>query len=155
MGNCLTFNQLLMMEKKYELVAWTKNITDSGNARLFLADLQVEMELIEPLCNEVSKCRKELKNNGGMMSVDLARRFAKVYEDSARLDLFMGYVDNAIRFYLQAASYCDRLPNEFNRLCEEAFTIARRYKFEHVLKEEKPKLILQPYLQYKLAGGAV
>jgi hypothetical protein len=97
---------------------------------------------------------KELKKNGGMMSTGLARRFAKVYEDSARLDLFMGKVDYAIRFYLQAAGYCDKLPYEFRRLCEEALSIARKYRFEHVLKEEKCKAILQPYLQCNLTGGA-
>lgn len=143
-----------MMEKNYEIVAWTKNISDSENARLYVTDLDVEWALLSPLCDEVSECYKELKKNGGMMSTGLARRFAKVYEDSARLDLFMGKVDYAIRFYLQAAGYCDKLPYEFRRLCEEALSIARKYRFEHVLKEEKCKAILQPYLLCNLTGGA-
>ena len=144
-----------MMETKYELVAWTKNITDYENARLYVTDLEVEWLLLSPLCEEYSKCRQEKEKNGGLISVALARRYVKVYEDSARLDIFLGNIDHAIRLYLQAASFCDKLPHEFCRLCAEALDLARKYRFEHILKEEKCKAILQPYLQYNLTGGAV
>lgn len=136
-----------MMEKKFELVAWTKNITDSENARLFVADPEIELLLISPFCDEVSRCRGELEKNGGLLSVELARRFAKVYEDSARLDLFIGNVDYAIRFYLDAADCCDQLPEEFVYLCEQALSLARTYGFEHILRAPGPQKTLHLYFQ--------
>ena len=144
-----------MMETKYKLVAWTRNITDYENSRLYVTDLDVQLMLLGPFCDELSKCRREQRENGGHMSADLARRFAGVYADSARLDVFMGNIDYAIRFYLVAADFCDRLPDEFAYFCEQALSLARTYRFEHILKEEKCKAILQPYLQYNLTGGAV
>ena len=123
------------MERKYELVAWTKNITDAENARLYVSDPQVGIELLEPFLDEVAKCRREQMKNGGEINVELARRFVKVYEDSARLDLFMGNVDFSIHSLIRASGYCTMLPHEFVRLRETASYIADTYGFKHVLRE--------------------
>ena len=136
-----------MMEKKYELVAWTKNIADIENARLYVTDFELNWLLLRPYCEELSECRKEQEKNGGMISVGLARRFAKVYADSARVDVFMGNIDYAIRFYLVAADFCDGLPEEFLHYCEQALSLARKYRFEHILMEPKPARTVQLYLQ--------
>ena len=93
------------MEKKNQQVAWTKNITDKENARLYVVP-SVKYDLIEPLIKEVAQCRKQEKKDGGFINIKLARRFIKVYEQSARLELLTGNIDDAIRFYLQAADYC-------------------------------------------------
>ena len=63
-----------MMEKKYQLVAWTKNITDRENARLYVVP-SVELDLMEPLITEVSECQRLQKKDGGRVSPQLARRF--------------------------------------------------------------------------------
>ena len=136
-----------MMEKKYELVEWTRNITDSENARLYVTDFELEWLMLRPYGEELSECRKEQERNGGMLSVELARRFAKIYAASARVDVFMGNIDYAIRYSLVAADFCDELPEEFLHYCEQALSLARTYRFEHILNEPKPKKTLQLYFQ--------
>ena len=158
-----------MMEKKYQLVAWTRNITDAENARLFVIP-SVENDLIEPFTEEIRRCRKKLKRNNGYLSNGLARRFVRVYEQSARLDILTGHIDGAIRFLLLAADYCiyedcfnwtywdtdlgsysyfcGALGNEFVRLCEEALSLAKRHGFEHILEEPEPRRTLKLYLEH-------
>ena len=155
-----------MMEKKYQLVAWTKNITDKENARLYVVP-SVKYDLIEPLIKEVAECRKQQEKNGGPISPRLARRFIRVYEQSARLEILTGNIDQGIRFFLQAADYCiwedgdnwvyydtdlgsysyfcGKLRYEFLWYCEKALSLARRYGFEHVLEEKEPKRTMESY----------
>ena len=157
------------MEKKYQLVAWTKNITDKENARLYVVP-SVKYDLIEPLIKEVTECRKLEKKHGRHISIKLARRFIRVYEQSARLDILTGEIDNAIRFYLQAADccilqddlnwtyydtdlgsnscFCGALLHEFIWYCEKALSLARKYGFEHILKEKRSKQTLKLYLEH-------
>ena len=154
------------MEKKYQLVAWTKNITDKENARLYVVP-SVKYDLIEPLIKEVDECIKQKENDGGHISTKLARRFIRVYEQSARLEVLTGNIDDAIRFFLQAAQYCiwedsenwvhydtdlgsysyfcGKLRNEFIWYCEKALSLARRYGFEHVLEEKESKRTMETY----------
>jgi hypothetical protein len=158
-----------MMEKKYQLVAWTKNITDKENARLYVVP-SVKYDLIEPLIKEVTECRKLEKKHGRHISIKLARRFIRVYEQSARLEVLTGNIDDAIRFFLQAAKYCiwedsenwvhydtdlgsysyfcGKLRNEFIWYCEKALSLARKYGFEHILKEKRSKQTLNLYLEH-------
>ena len=154
------------MEKKYQLVAWTKDITDKENARLYVVP-SVKLDLIEPLIKEHADCRKQEEKDGGYISLELARRFIKVYEQSARLEILTGNIDDAIRFYLQAADYCiwedsfnwvyydtdlgsyshfcGELRHEFVWYCEEAIELARKHGFKHVLQEKKCKRTLELY----------
>ena len=158
-----------MMEKKYQLVAMTKNITDKENARLYVVP-SVKYDLIEPLIKEVAQCRKQEKKEGGFINIKLARRFIKVYEQSARLELLTGNIDDAIRFYLQAADYCIQedsfnwvyydtdlgsysyfcgaLCNEFLWYCEKALSLAHKYGFKHILKEKMSKRTLKLYWEH-------
>ena len=157
-----------MMEKKYQLVAWTKNITDKENARLYVVP-SVKADLTEPLIKEVNECRKQEEKDGGYISLELARRFLRVYEQSARLEILTGNIDQAIRFFLQAADYCiwedsfnwvyydtdlgsyshfcGELRYEFTWYCEKALSLAREYGYEHVLKEKEPQRTLKLYLE--------
>ena len=154
------------MEKKYQLVAWTKNIADKENARLYVIP-SVMNDLIEPLITEVTECRNQLEKDGGYISLELARRFIMVYEQSARLDILTGNIDHAIRFFLQAADYCileddlnwvyydtdlgnysyycGELRHEFIWYCEEALSLARKYGLEQILDETYPKRTLDFY----------
>ena len=158
-----------MMEKKCQLVAWTRNITDKENARLYVIP-SVENDLLEPLISEVSRCRKEEQKAGGEISLKLARRFVRAYERSAGFEMLTGHMDSAIRFLLKAADYCiyeddlnlnywdtdlghysyfcGELRHEFVRLCEEAISLARKHGFEYVLKETAPKWTISLYLEH-------
>ena len=158
-----------MMEKKYQLVAWTKDITDKENARLYVVP-SVKLDLIEPLIKEHAECRKQEEKEGGYISLKLARRLIRVYEQSAGLEILTGNIDDAIRFYLQAADYCiwedsfnwayydtdlgsyslfcGELRYEFVWYCEEAIELARKHGFKHVLQEKKCKRTLELYLEH-------
>ena len=144
-----------MMEKKYELVAWTRNVTDSENARLFIAP-SVRVEMYEAYMSECAACRKELEDNHGRFTLQLARRFVRVYDQSARFEVLIGDFPWAIRFLLMAADYCtygddrikanDELRSEFMRLCEDAVTLASRHGLEYILvNEEDPKRTIEAY----------
>ena len=157
-----------MMEKKYQLVAWTKNITDKENARLYVIP-SVEHELIEPFITEVTECRNQQEKDGGFISLELARRFIRVYEQSARFEILTGNIGHAIGFLLQAADYCiledDRnwvyydtdlgsyayycgeLRNEFLNYCEEALSLAHKYGFKQILDEKRHKWTVELYLE--------
>ena len=128
----------VMMEKKYQLVAWTRNITDPERARLYVVP-SVQNDLTGDYVHEVAECRKEQKMHKGHISLWLAKRFVKVYEDSARLEILTGHLDDGIRFLLLAAKYAGtrkELRHEVIRLREEASSIARKYGFEYILKEK-------------------
>ena len=157
------------MEKHYQLVAWTKNITDEENARLYVVP-SVKHDLTGPLIKEVTECRKLQEKDGGYISIGLARRFIRVYEQSARLEIFTGNIDEAIRFYLQAADYCiweddtnwfdydtdlgsysyfcGKLSAEFVWYCEKALSLVRKYGRKPILEEETPKRTLKNYLEH-------
>ena len=162
-----------MMEKKYQLVAWTKNITDKENARVYVVP-SVKLDLVEPLIKEVAECRKLQEKNGGHISIELARRLIRVYDQSARFEILTGNIDQAIRFFLQAADYCIReddlnwfdydtdlgsysyfcgaLSNEFVWYCEKALSLARKYGLEHILAEKNPKWTLNLYWEHTQEG---
>ena len=111
----------VMMEKKYQLVAWTRNITDP-------------------------------ERHKGHISLCLARRFVRAYEESARLEFLTGHLDDAVRFLFMAADYAHRrkeLRNEFVGLCEEAISLGKKYGFEYIFREEKPKRTLGRYRHIK------
>ena len=157
------------MEKKYQLVAWTKNITDKENARLYVIP-SVKNDLIEPLITEVTECRNQMENDGGYISLELARRFIRVYDQSARLEILTGNIDDAIRFLLQAADYCiweddfnwvyydtdlgnyslfcGELRHEFEWYCEEAISLAHKYGLEQILDEKMPERTLELYREH-------
>ena len=157
------------MDKHYQLVAWTKNITDEENARLYVVP-SVKLDLDEPLIKEVTECRRLQEKDGGHISTKLARRFIRAYEQSARLEIFTGNIDEAIRFYLQAADYCiweddtnwayydtdfgsyscfcGALRHEFVWYCEQALSLARKYGYEPVLHEERPQRTMELYREH-------
>lgn len=165
------------MEKKYQLVAWTKNITDKENARLYVIP-SVKHDLIEPFITEITKCRNQQEKDGGYISLKLARRFIRVYEQSARFEILTGNIADAIRFLLLAADYCikedelnddlnwvyydtdlgnysyfcGKLRNEFISYCEEALSLAHKYGFEHILAEKMPKRTLELHWEQTAEG---
>ena len=47
-----------MMERKYQLVAWTENVTDSENARLFMTP-SLKSEAQVSLIDDIAEIHKE------------------------------------------------------------------------------------------------
>ena len=150
------------------MVAWTKNITDKENTRVCVIP-SVKSDLINPLVKELTECQKQEEEDGGYISIELARRFIRVYEQLARLEILTGNIDQAIRFYLHASNYCiwedsfnwvhydtdlgsyshfcGELRREFRWYCEKALSLAHKYGYEHILDEESPKQTLKLYLE--------
>ena len=154
----------VMMERKYQLVAWTENITSNENARLYLAP-SLENEVQASLISDLAFIHKEEHKSHGRISLDLARRAIRAYENMSRFEILTGHFGVGIRYLFFAAqfciwedecnwAYCDtdlgiysyfcgELRHEFVRLCEEGMRLAKKYRREDVLQERKPKRMLE------------
>lgn len=55
---CQTINLLCHDGKKYQLVAWTRNVTDPENARLNMIP-SLEWEMQEPYFRKITRCQQE------------------------------------------------------------------------------------------------
>ena len=152
-----------MEKKKYELVAWTRNLEgrDTPEIRM-IPSLHHEMQ--EPYYHEIEKCQEEEKRSGGI-DEELARRFIRVYEQAARYMFRTGYYGDGLRFLRNAAFYCiwsddnawvywdtdlgsytyfcGRLRGEFLRLCRELIALAERYQRYDILTEDPSRDLLE------------
>ena len=154
-----------MMEKKYELVAWTRNISDAENARLVMIP-SLECEVQSDLVADISDIHREEYRTKGFISTDLAIKAIRALENFSRFEILTGHFGNGIRYLFFAAQYCmwendynwafldkDKrhsphfgdLKGEFFRLCEKALALAKKYNREDVLMEHKPDMILDIY----------
>ena len=153
-----------MMERKYQLVAWTENITSNENARLYLTP-SLESEVQASLISDLAFIHKEEHKSHGRISLDLARRAIRAYENMSRFEILTGHFGDGIRYLFFAAKYCileddfnlvyydidlgnysyfyGELRHEFVRLCEEGMRLAKKYRREDVLQESKPKRMLE------------
>lgn len=157
------------MEKKYQLVAWTRNVTDEKNVKMFMVP-SVEHDAQEEYYSEITRCQKELERRNGYYTTSLARRFMKVYEANARFHFLCGHYGDAVRFLCKAALYCiweddcnwvywdtdlgsysqfcGKLRVDFERLSEEAIAMAKKYSREDVLLENEPALMIKLYNEH-------
>ena len=158
-----------MMERKYQLVAWTENITDKEDARLYMIP-SLECEVQADLVTDLTFIHKEEYKFDGPVSLDLARRAVLAYERMSRFEILSGHPGDGIRYLFFAAWYCiwedDRdwvyydtdlgsysyycgeLRHEFIRLCEEGLRLAKKFRREDVLQEGKPKQFLELYVEH-------
>ena len=156
-----------MMERKYQLVAWTENSSDSENARLYMIP-SLECEVRATMIEDLAKIHREEHNCCGVISPGLARRAIKVYENMSRFEILTGHPGKGIRYLFFAAQYCvledecnwtycdtdhgtypyfcGKLRHEFVRLCEEGLRLAKKFRREDVLHEVKPRLMLEESL---------
>ena len=156
----------VMMERKYQLVAWTENICNGGEARLYMIP-SLESEVQASLIEDLARIHKEEYRSHGVISVDLARRAVKAYENMSRFEILTGHPGDGIRYLFFAAQYCiceddciwachdndlgshscfcGELRHEFVRLCEEGIRLARKYRREDILQERKPDRMLEFY----------
>ena len=156
------------MERKYQLVAWTQNITDKEDARLYMIP-SLECEVQADLVTDLTFIHREENKSHGYISLDLARRAVLAYERMSRFEILSGHPGDGIRYLFFAAWYCiwedDRdwvyydtdlgsysyfcgeLRHEFIRLCEEGMRLAKKFRREDILQVEKPKRILEMYYE--------
>ena len=135
-----------MMEKNYQLVAWTRKITDRENARLYMIP-SLECEVQADLVTDLTFIHQEEYKFDGPVSLDLARRAVRAYEKMSEFEIFTGHSGDGIRYLFFAAGYCIReeLRDEFIRLCEEGIRLAKKSRREDILQETKPRLMLEIY----------
>jgi hypothetical protein len=135
-----------MMEKNYQLVAWTRKITDRENARLYMIP-SLECEVQADLVTDLTFIHQEEYKFDGPVSLDLARRAVRAYEKMSEFERFTGHPGDGIRYLFFAAGYCIReeLRDEFIRLCEEGIRLAKKSRREDILQETKPRLMLEIY----------
>ena len=158
-----------MMERKYQLVAWTQNITDNENARLYMIP-SLECEVQADLITDLAIIHREEYKFNGPISLDLARRAIKAYENMSRFEILTGHPEDGIRYLFFAAKYCimeddlnwayydtdlgsysyfcGELRHEFVRLCKEGIRLAKKYRREDILQEEKPRHMLELYFEH-------
>ncbi len=159
----------VMMERKYQLVAWTQNITDNENARLYMIP-SLECEVQADLITDLAFIHREEYKFNGPISLDLARRAIKAYENMSRFEILTGHPGDGIRYLFFAAKYCimeddlnwayydtdlgsysyfcGELRHEFVRLCKEGIRLAKKYRREDILQEEKPRHMLELYFEH-------
>ena len=159
----------VMMERNYQLVAWTENVTDNKNARLYMIP-SLEGEVQASLIEDIAQIHKEEYRRHGVIGIDLARRAVRAYENMSRFKILTGHQGVAIRYLFFAAQYCileddcnwayydtdlgsysyfcGELRHEFVRLCEEGMRLAKKFKREDVLLERKPKHMLELFFEH-------
>lgn len=153
-------------KKKYQLVAWTRNVTDRKEPEVrMIPSLHHEMQ--EPYFREIGRCQQEEKRRSGCLDEDLATRFVRVYEQNARFLFRTGYYGDGLRFLRKAAFYCiysddqawtfwdsdlgsymyfcGKLRGEFLRLVKEFISLARKYNRLDILAEKESRDILEIY----------
>ena len=160
-----------MMEKKYQLVAWTKNIADKENARLYMIP-SLESEVRASLIDDIARIQIEEDKRHGAISNDLAIRALRAYMNMARFEILAGHPGDGIRNLFLAAQYCiwedscnwddcnwvyydtdlgsysywcGKFRREFEMFCQEAVALARKHGQEHIFQEDTPKRMLEIY----------
>ena len=118
----------VMMVKKHELVAWTTNIADNENGRLYLAP-SIEAEIRQALIDDLGAIHREEYSTQGVISTSLARRAIKANENMAR------YLFFAARHCLKENNLRRKFRGEFIRLCEDGRRLAGKYSREDIYFE--------------------
>jgi len=158
-----------MMEKKYQLVAWTEDVKDKENARLYMLP-SLESEVMDSVLGDLKWVHREENKSDGCISLNLARRAVRACRKVSRYKIFTGHPGDGIRYLFFAARYCimqddlnwfdydtdlgsysyfcGDLSQEFEMLCEEAIALAGKYGLEHILQEDKPKWGLKLYREH-------
>ena len=157
------------MERKNQLVAWTENVADIENARLYMIP-SLECEVQADLIDELTCIRQEEYKSDGHISLDLARRTVRAYENMSRFEILTGHLGDGIRYLFFAARYCiweddlnwayydtdlgsyscfcGELRHEFVRLCEKGIRLASKYGREDILQERRPGQVLEMYFEH-------
>lgn len=153
-----------MEKKKYQLVAWTRNIEGQDGPEVRMIPL-LHHEMQEPYYREITKCQQEEKKRSGHIDEELAARFVRIYEETARYMFRTGYYGDGLRFLRMAASYCiwsddqawvfwdtdlgsymyfcGKLRGEFVRLCKDFIVLSQKYGRPDILAEKESEKLLE------------
>lgn len=157
---------VIMEKKKYELVAWTRNLEGRETPEVrMIPTLHHEMQ--EPYYQEIARCRDEEKKRSGFIDEELAARFVRTFEEIARYMFTTGYYADGLRYLRTAALYCiwsdddawrywdtdlgsymyfcGKLRGEFLRLCKDLIILANRYGRYDILAEKDSKKLLEMF----------
>jgi hypothetical protein len=138
-----------MMVKNYQLVAWTNDVLDLENARLYMIPT-LECEVQADLLCDLAYIHMEEYKQHGPISLDLARKAIRAYENMSRFEVLTGHPGDGIRYLFFATKYCisyhKELRDEFVRLCEKGVRLAKKHRCEYVLQETNPKRMLEIYI---------
>ena len=134
-----------MMERKYQLVAWIENITDKEDARLYMIP-SLECEVQADLVTDLTFIHREEYKFHGPISLDLARRAVRAYENMSRFEILAGHPGDGIRYIICAARYCI-MEDDLNWAYYDT-DLARKYRREDILQEVKPKQMLELYFEH-------
>lgn len=153
-------------KKKYQLVAWTRNVTGQTEPEIrMIPSLHLEMQ--EPYFKEIGRCQQEEKRRSGSIDEELASRFVRIYEQNAGFLFRTGHYGDGLRFLRKAAFYCissddhawtfwdtdlgsymyffGKLRGEFIRLVKEFVTLARKYNRLDILAEKESRDLMEIY----------
>ena len=114
-----------MMERKYQLVAWTQNITDNENARLYMIP-SLECEVQADLVTDLPFIHQEEYKVAGPVRLDLARRAVRAYEKMSEFETFAWQRNPDVKISFRRLSqgscskYTVRLPKIFLLLTESS-----------------------------------
>lgn len=156
---------VIMDKKKYQLVAWTRNVKGQDDPEIrMIPSLHLDMQ--EPYFKEISRCQQEKRRSGGL-DTELASRFVKAYEENARFLFRTGHYGDGLRFLRLAALYCiysdddswvfwdtdlgsymylcGRLREDFLCITREFLALAEKYGRHDILMEKESKELLEIY----------
>ena len=128
-----------MMDRKYELIAFTKDITDAENARIFMTE-DLEWTLREPFHDLVYKCQRKEKEKNSIIDLTLAQEYVSAYEKCARFEFLVGDDKYGVIFLSKACEYAaphDELADDFIRLRNETIATARKYGYTDLLRDQQ------------------
>jgi hypothetical protein len=144
-----------MMEKKYQLVAWTRKSSEEELPELRLIP-SLHHELQEKYIREISRYL-----NSDEYIENRSQKLAELYEMNADFYFITGHYGDGIRFLCKAALYsidddqwveydtdlgsysclCGFSGQEFNRLYDRFRTMVKKYRRHDILLENEPQLI--------------
>ena len=123
----------MKMEKKYELVAWTRNV-GKGEVEVRMIPL-LHHQVQEHLFDGIAECNRKGRSA-------LARR-VRMLEQSGDFNLMTGHYGEGLRFLRAAALACleSNRKRNFMRLYAKFHEMIRKYRREDILLEEKSRLL--------------
>lgn len=122
-----------MKEKKYQIVAWTRNTKDGEVEVRMIPEMHHQVQ--EHLFNGIAEC-----NHKGDSA--LARRVL-LLEQSGDFNLMTGHYGEGLRFLRSAALACfhSQIRWDFRRLYEKFHEMIRKYCRPDILMEKESRLL--------------
>ena len=131
-------------EKKYQLVAWTRNV-GKGEVEVRMSP-ELHHQTQEHLFDGIAECNRKGKS-GKVRKISLL-------EQSADFNMMTGHYGEGLRFLRAAALACLNsdekwiVKQEFQRLYDKFHEMIRRHGREDILIEMESRLLEERYLEH-------